>query len=120
MAKPFVLEAGAGSLAEFYEWLHRSGHGDVLVYWTGDLQYDRQVQVDPTDPEAHEKQMTVSALNAVADAVLRANAAGFLELTQKRHDVGVYEYRATRLRAGFEKLQLKQFTRNQDANLVLA
>jgi len=119
MAKPYVLEAGAGSLVEFYDWMKQSNNGDVLIYWTGDLQNDRQAHVDPYDIDAAERRIAVNALNVTASAVLRAAEEGLVALTQKRLEEGVYEYRATRIRRAFDKLQLKQFTR-PNVELALA
>jgi len=106
-----VLEGGAGSLVEFYEWVKDALNGDVLVYHTGDLAFDRQVTVEPDAPDAASRELKISALNAVAEAVRRSAKAREVSLTQQRLKPGVYQYRATRIRQGHERLVLERFSR---------
>ena len=94
-----VLEPGAGSLSAYYEWFADAEHGAVLVYWTGDLQYDRQVEIDENDVLRTIERMERDALDITAKRIGKDANDGHLILTQKRLGVSVYEYRATRVRA---------------------
>jgi hypothetical protein len=93
-----VLEVGPGALAEYYDWLKDAAAGDVLVYWQGDLQYDRQVVVPENDVLRSSERTRIRALNYVADRVLVDARGGQLHLTQLRIGTNVFEYRATRRR----------------------
>jgi hypothetical protein len=93
-----VLEVGPGALAEYYDWMKDAANGDVLVYWQGDLQYDRQVVVEPHDVLRAAERTRVKALNFVADRVLADSKDGLLYLTQLRVGTNIFEYRATRRR----------------------
>lgn len=91
----------AGSVAEYYTWLEEAKHGDVLVYWTGDLQYDRQVPEGASfevNGEASESDIKLIVLDALAARIQSDSVAGLVRLTQKRLGVSNYEYRATRVR----------------------
>jgi hypothetical protein len=97
--KRTVLEVGPGALSEYYDWIKDAASGDVLVYWQGDLQYDRQITV-PTDDVLRAAERTrIQALNFVADRVLKDSKGGLLHLTQLRIGTNLFEYRATRRRA---------------------
>jgi hypothetical protein len=93
-----VLEVGPGALTEYYDWLKDAAHGDVLVYWQGDLQFDRQVDVPAEDVLRAAERTRISALNFVADRVLADSEDGLLHLTQLRIGTNIFEYRATRRR----------------------
>lgn len=93
-----VLEIGPGALSEYYEWLKGAANGDVLVYWQGDLQFDRQVVVPESDVLRSAERTRVQALNFVADRVLADSKDGLLHLTQQRIGTNLFEYRATRRR----------------------
>jgi hypothetical protein len=93
-----VLEVGPGALAEYYDWMKDAAHGDVLVYWQGDLQYDRQVVFPEHDPMRAADRIRTRALNYIADRVLADSKDGNLNLTQQRIGTNIFEYRATRRR----------------------
>jgi hypothetical protein len=93
-----VLEVGQGALAEYYDWIKDAAHGDVLVYWQGDLQYDRQISVPADDVLRSTERSRVMALNFVADRVHADSKQGLLHLTQARIGTNLFEYRATRRR----------------------
>ena len=40
------LLAGQGALSEYYDWFAASRPGDILVYWRGDLNADREFAPD--------------------------------------------------------------------------
>ncbi len=113
-----VLEMVPGALSEYYDWIKSAAHGDKLVYWIGDLQYDRQVVISPTDLLRKDKRDEISALNVVASRLHDDAKAGLVKLTQKRLDVGVFEYRAMRYRV--ELPGQKQGTGIRNDNLVPA
>jgi hypothetical protein len=94
-----VLEVGPGALAEYYDWMKGAANGDVLVYWQGDLQFDRQVVVPADDVLRTAERARISALHFVADRVLQDAKAGLLHLTQLRIGANIFEYRATRRRS---------------------
>jgi hypothetical protein len=92
------LDMAPGALAEYYDWLKAANDGDRLVYWTGDLRFDRQVATSETDLLWPPDHLNVAQLNAVASRILADSKTGELRLTQKKLSEGVYEYRATRRR----------------------
>ena len=96
-----VLEVGPGALSEYYDWMKDAAQGDVLVYWSGDLQYDRQVVIPDGDVMRAADRQRITALNVVAERVLEDAENGLLCLTQKRLGSSIYEYRATRRRQSF-------------------
>ncbi|SDK45416.1 hypothetical protein [Bradyrhizobium ottawaense] len=96
-----VLEVGPGALSEYYDWMKDAAQGDVLVYWSGDLQFDRQVVIPDGDALRTADRQRITALNVVAERVLEDAEDGLLCLTQKRLGASVYEYRATRRRQSF-------------------
>lgn len=101
MPKRLELEVGAGALAGYYEWFRESREGDVLVYWRGDLQFDRDPANFPDlDKEERER---LSAVDALATRVMKDAREGYLLLNQKRMGPGVFEYRATRRRSALER-----------------
>jgi len=103
-----VLEVGPGALAEYYDWMKDAAHGDVLVYWQGDLQYDRQVVVEPANVLRAAERTRVKALNFVADRVLAHAKDGLLHLTQLRIGTSIFEYRATRRRLSSGKTTVSE------------
>lgn len=97
MKKRTVLDAGAGALADYYDWQHESKHGDVLVYWIGDLQTERQYVGDPDDPDFFTKKKRAMVANSLAERIIADNKAGLITLVQKRLGDHQYEYWAVRL-----------------------
>ncbi|WP_029081173.1 hypothetical protein [Bradyrhizobium sp. th.b2] len=93
-----VLEVGPGALSEYYDWFKDAANGDVLVYWQGDLQFDRQVAVPDSDVLRAAERTRIRALNFVADRVLADAKLRHLHLTQARVGTNIFEYRATRRR----------------------
>ncbi|WP_439357939.1 hypothetical protein [Bradyrhizobium sp. DASA03007] len=93
-----VLEVGPGALSEYYDWVKDAAAGDVLVYWQGDLQFDRSVEVPADDVLRSALRTRIQALNFVADRVLKDSKEGLLHLTQLRIGTNLFEYRATRRR----------------------
>ncbi|TXM69627.1 hypothetical protein [Methylobacterium sp. WL120] len=95
------LEAGAGALAEYYDWFKDARTGDVLVYWTGDLQFDR----DPTNfPEMDAEQRdSIGVIEGIATRVMKDAREGYLILNQRKLGESRYEYRATRRRLPKER-----------------
>jgi hypothetical protein len=96
------LVAGAGALAEYTEWFGGSRAGDVVVYYRGDLQFDRDPDNFPGLDAAQMLQM--SGLSALADAVRRDAGAGYLILNQRKIGESNYEYLATRRLSPTEQL----------------
>jgi hypothetical protein len=95
------LDMAPGALAEYYDWLKASKDGDRLVYWIGDLQFDRQIDIPASDVLRATDRLNVAQLNAVASRILADSKTGDLQLTQKKLSESVYEYRATRRRQAF-------------------
>ncbi|MGX9944966.1 hypothetical protein ACTG4Q_21110 [Bradyrhizobium denitrificans] len=112
-----VLEIGPGALSEYYEWLKGAAHGDVLVYWQGDLQFDRQVVVPEGDVLRSAERTRVLSLNFVADRVHADSKDGLLHLTQARIGTNIFEYRATRRRVAGSKPTVSEI---RNDNLVPA
>ena len=98
-----VLEVGPGALSEYYDWMKDAAQGDVLVYWSGDLQYDRQVVIPEDNVLRSADRKRIAALNVLAERVLEDADDGLLCLTQKRIGFSLFEYRATRRRQSFGK-----------------
>jgi len=96
-----VLEVGPGALSEYYDWMKDAAQGDVLVYWSGDLQYDRQVVIPEDSVLRTADRHRINALNVLAERVLEDAYDGLLCLTQKRIGTNIFEYRATRRRQSF-------------------
>ncbi|WP_316201005.1 MULTISPECIES: hypothetical protein [unclassified Bradyrhizobium] len=93
-----VLDVSPGALSDYYDWLKAAPAGDVLVYWSGDLQYDRQVVIPETDVLRGNERLRLATLNVLADRILEDAKSGDLLLTQKRVGTNIFEYRATRRR----------------------
>ncbi|MGJ4945168.1 hypothetical protein ACQR1W_31725 [Bradyrhizobium sp. HKCCYLS1011] len=93
-----VLDVSPGALSDYYDWLKEAASGDVLVYWSGDLQYDRQVVIPEMDVLRGNERLRLATLNVLADRVLEDAKNGDLLLTQKRIGTNIFEYRATRRR----------------------
>lgn len=102
------LNADLRSLTEFIEWLQRAKTGDVCVYYVGDLQYDRQVEVSDDEPAAEAKRAQVRALNALANAIMRMQQERNIILMQKRVGPSQWEYWAVRINGG-QKPVRKEF-----------
>jgi hypothetical protein len=97
-ASATILDISPGALSDYYDWLKDSKHGDTLIYWQGDLQFDRQVVVPASDVMRSDERSRIAALNTVADRVRIDAKSGVLLLTQKRIGFGIFEYRAQRVR----------------------
>jgi hypothetical protein len=113
-----VLENGPGSLSEYYDWMNSAKNGDILVYWHGCLQYDRQVMIPFDDVMRSADRLRIASLNAVASRVFDDAEDGLLSLTQHRLGEGISEYRATRRRQSFGGTSDVSGPRND--NIVLA
>jgi hypothetical protein len=96
-----VLEVAPGALSDYYDWLKASSEGDVLVYWMGDLQFDRQVVIPDNDVLRGNDRLRITTLNVLADRIREDAAEGHLHLTQKRIATNIFEYRATRRRIDY-------------------
>jgi hypothetical protein len=92
------LEAVPGILSAYDDWMQDAKHGDMVVYWRGDLQYDRQVVVSDDDPDRAEKRKMLFALNVLANRIVDDAKAGRVALTQRRLGYSTFEYRALRIR----------------------
>ena len=101
MPKRSVLEVDVGALGDYYDWLQDAAKGDTLVYWRGDLQYDRQVVISPNDLMRTTERQRIGMLNVIADRVFKDAKSGELSLTQFRIGEGIYEYRAQRRRQSY-------------------
>lgn len=112
------LEVDAGSLSEYYDWFSIAETGDLLVYWVGDLAYDRDEQNHRTRVDFKDKRSQISALDALATRIRKDAEDGFLILTQKKINNSLYEYRAARVRAQFENRNKK--VTSGDGALALA
>ena len=112
-----VLEVGPGALSEYYDWMKDAANGDVLVYWQGDLQFDRQVAVPADDVLRAAERTRITALNFVADRILADAKEGLLHLTQLRIGANLFEYRATRRRVSGGKPTVSEI---RNDNLVPA
>jgi hypothetical protein len=116
MPERTILEVSPGALSDYYDWLKAASAGDVLVYWQGDLQYDRQVVIPESDVMRGNDRLRLSTLNVLADRILEDAAAGDLLLTQKRIGTNIFEYRATRRRRDYGSAKSKA----PNEHLVLA
>jgi hypothetical protein len=112
------LEAVPGILSAYDDWMQDAKHGDMVVYWRGDLQYDRQVVISDNDPDRAEKRKMLSALNVLANRIIDDAKAGRVALTQKRLGYSTFEYRALRIRE--LRRTNNATTRLRDDNLVPA
>lgn len=97
MKQRTVLDAGAGALADYYDWQHDAHHGDVVVYWIGDLQTERQYMGQADDPQFERKMLRSMVANSLADRILADQKKGIVTLLQKRLGDHQYEYWAVRL-----------------------
>lgn len=93
-----ILDISPGALSDYYDWLKQAAAGDVLVYWTGHLQRDRQKEIPEHDVLRTVERMNIAQLNVIADRIRKDADEGQILLTQKRLGYGEYEYRATRRR----------------------
>jgi hypothetical protein len=93
-----TLDISPGALSDYYDWLKQAAAGDVLVYWVGSLQRDRQKEIPATDVLRTVERMNIAQLNVIANRIHKDANEGQLLLTQKRISFGEYEYRATRRR----------------------
>jgi hypothetical protein len=110
------LEAGAGALAEYYDWFKDARTGDVLVYWNGDLQFDR----DPTNhPDLDDEQkLQIAVTDSLAKRILSDASDGYLVLSQQKIAESRYRYKATRRRLPGERSLEKARVRNADRVLA--
>ncbi|WP_298962450.1 hypothetical protein [uncultured Methylobacterium sp.] len=102
MPKRLELDAGAvGALADYYDWFKDAREGDLLVYWRGSLQFDRDPANFPElDVEGRER---LAAIDALATRVMADAREGYLILNQKKLGPDDFEYRATRRRSSLER-----------------
>lgn len=97
-----TLVAGAGALAEYIEWFGGSRLGDAVIYYRGDLSFDRDPANFPDlDQEGRD---ALAGIGALADSVLRDAKAGYLVLNQRKVGESNYEYIATRRLSPTEQL----------------
>lgn len=118
MVERSALYPGPGMISDYHEWYDDARHGDVLVYYTGDLQYDRQGVYDEHKPEEKESWAKTIVLNAVADSIAYEARKGNLILTQRRLAESNYEYRATRVR--LSDAAREQAEQQSDAERILS
>lgn len=93
-----VLNVEPGVLEEYDEWMKGSQHGDSIIYWIGDLQFDRGVTIAENDLLRDGQRKQISSLNALANRIWSDAKLKRLILTQRRIGESVFEYRATRRR----------------------
>jgi hypothetical protein len=98
MSNRTILDVSPGALTDYYDWLKQAAAGDVLVYWVGDLQHDRGIEIPETDLMRGADRLRINTLNVVADRIREDADDRQLALTQKRICENVFEYRATRRR----------------------
>lgn len=91
------LDPGPGCLMDYYEWFQKARHGEALVYWTGDLRFDRDPDNCPPD-QLGAREPAIRALDQLAQRIWKDAADGALVLVQKRLGDNVFEYRALRRR----------------------
>lgn len=95
--KRTVMDVGPGALADYYEWFKESREGDSLIYWRGDLRFDRDVENFRHADDFNERELPIKALDALATRIHSDAWDGYLLLVQKRIGVNDYEYRAVRV-----------------------
>lgn len=93
--KRTVLDVGPGALADYYDWFKKAHAGDVLIYWTGDLRFDRDVENLPPGHTAEQERDTLS-LDALASRIGKDSDDGSLHLLQRRLGDNNYQYLAVR------------------------
>lgn len=109
-----ILTPTQGALVAYDEWLEQSRHGDVLVYYTGDLQFDRdQPMPDEYDDSQRPELVRLTVINAIADRIRVDAGIQRVALTQRKIRESHYEYMATRLRP--ERERLRQAAEQSDA-----
>lgn len=82
--------SGAGSLAEYYDWLDESKKGDRLQYHVGDLMFDRNVEHFPR--ATAERKRDIEALHALALRILSDVKEMKVHAFQRRIQDEVSEY----------------------------
>jgi hypothetical protein len=110
------LEAGAGALAEYYDWFNDARTGDVVVYWEGDLQFDRDPKNFPALDDEQKDQIAV--IDALAKRMMRDANDGYLVLSQRKIAENRYRYQASRQRRPGERSLDKARVRNADRVLA--
>jgi len=118
--EPTKLHIGPSGLSDYYEWFRKAQHGDTLIYWVGDLQFDRDPQ---NAPDATEEQVQVlKTLNTIATRIVKDAGDKGLALFQRRIAYGIFEYRAVRLRGPMVVAPAQPSKVNQDgfASFALA
>ena len=88
------LNISANTLTEYDAWIKGSKHGDVLVYYTGDLASDRTTLEKLTD----ETRRRLNVINALAVRASDDSRSGQVVLFQKRLGESLWQYIAMRLR----------------------
>jgi hypothetical protein len=112
------LDMAPGALSDYYDWMKAANSGDVLIYWTGDLQFDRQVVISDNDVMRAADRQNIAQLNAVASRIFVDAKLGQLHLTQRKVSETVYEYRAARRRQSYGSSSVTSVLPNDQ--LVLA
>ena len=107
MGERTIMEVCPGALSDYYDWLKDASAGDVLVYWQGDLQYDRQIVIPESDVLRSNRRLQIATLNVLADRAMEDAKLGNLHLTQKRIGSNLFEYRATRRRQDYGSAKSK-------------
>jgi hypothetical protein len=110
------LEAGAGALAEYYDWFKDARTGDVLIYWHGDLQFDRDITNYPTLDD--EQKARISVIDTLAKRIMSDAQDGYLVLSQQKITSAEYRYKATRRRLPGERSLEKARVRHADRVLA--
>lgn len=90
-----TLDVGPGALSDYYDWFKNARAGDVLIYWKGDLRFDRDVENLPPGHTAENERDTMS-LDALASRIGKDAKDGYLHLLQRRIAENLYEYLAVR------------------------
>lgn len=110
-----TLRHDKGAVALYDDWFEQARHGDVMVYFTGDLMAARDTleAVDINDPAQEETFRTLTLVDTIAVRAASEAKLGLVALTQQRMGENNYRYRATRIRP--ERERLRQAAEQSDA-----
>lgn len=113
-----VLDLTDKAVLAYTTWFERdSRHGDTLVYFTGDLAYERSLPIpDEDDLSRKDEYVRLVVLDALAARIKVDALNNELALTQRRVALNTFEYRATRLRP--ERERLRQAAEQSDVDAV--
>lgn len=103
MRQVTILDVGPGALADYYEWFRHARSGSTLVYWRGNLSFDRDIENFVGDSFYTEREPVVLALDAIAKRIFADGKDGVIILTQRKLGFDHYEYRAMRVQTRKEK-----------------